>query len=172
MAETQAQRQVSMLAALAQPARLQILDRVADAGPEGVAAGAIARILELAPDLVICTGDMVAGQQASPKLTEPQLMAMWSAFHATVTDPLKAAGIPLLVTPGNHDASAYPGFELERKVFDTTWTKRAPEIESLAAAARSTRTDRATAARAPCLTAARPRSGAVRRDVERHVRSD
>ena len=95
------------------------------------AAGAIARILELAPDLVICTGDMVAGQQASPKLTEPQLMAMWSAFHATVTDPLKAAGIPLLVTPGNHDASAYPGFELERKVFDTTWTKRAPEIEIL-----------------------------------------
>jgi ArsR family transcriptional regulator len=45
MAETQAQRQVSILAALAQPTRLQILDRVADAGPEGVAAGEIARAL-------------------------------------------------------------------------------------------------------------------------------
>jgi ArsR family transcriptional regulator len=45
MAETQAQRQVSILAALAQPTRLQILDRVADAGPEGVAAGAIARAI-------------------------------------------------------------------------------------------------------------------------------
>jgi len=45
MAETQAQRQVSILAALAQPTRLQILDRVATAGPEGVAAGEIARAI-------------------------------------------------------------------------------------------------------------------------------
>jgi DNA-binding transcriptional ArsR family regulator len=45
MAETQAQRQVSILAALAQPTRLQILDRVADAGPEGLAAGDIARAI-------------------------------------------------------------------------------------------------------------------------------
>jgi DNA-binding transcriptional ArsR family regulator len=45
MAENQAQRQVAILAALAQPTRLQILDRVAEAGPEGVAAGAIARAL-------------------------------------------------------------------------------------------------------------------------------
>ena len=45
MAESQAQRQVAILAALAQPTRLQILDRVAEAGPEGVAAGAIAKAL-------------------------------------------------------------------------------------------------------------------------------
>lgn len=45
MAEPPAQKQVSLLAALAQPTRLQILDRVADAGPGGVAAGDIARAL-------------------------------------------------------------------------------------------------------------------------------
>ena len=45
MTEPQAQKQVSILAALAQPTRLQILDRVSDAGPEGVAAGEIARAL-------------------------------------------------------------------------------------------------------------------------------
>jgi len=45
MAEPQAQKPVSILAALAQATRLQILDRVADAGPEGVAAGDIARAL-------------------------------------------------------------------------------------------------------------------------------
>jgi DNA-binding transcriptional ArsR family regulator len=45
MAETQAQKQVSILAALAQPRRLQILDRVAEAGAEGLAAGDIARAL-------------------------------------------------------------------------------------------------------------------------------
>jgi ArsR family transcriptional regulator len=45
MPEPQAQKQVPILAALAQLTRLQILDRVADAGPEGVAAGEIARAL-------------------------------------------------------------------------------------------------------------------------------
>ena len=90
---------------------------------------AVARILALAPDLVICTGDMVAGQRRSPKLTEPELLVMWASFHATVTDPLRAAGIPLLMTPGNHDASAYPGFALERQVFNRTWTERSPKME-------------------------------------------
>ena len=45
MTEPQAQKQVAILAALAQPTRLQILDCVSDAGPEGVAAGDIARAL-------------------------------------------------------------------------------------------------------------------------------
>lgn len=45
MTEPQAQKQVPILAALAQPTRLQILDRVSAAGPEGVAAGEIARSL-------------------------------------------------------------------------------------------------------------------------------
>ena len=43
MSEAQTQKQVPILAALAQGTRLQILDRVAEAGPEGVAAGEIAR---------------------------------------------------------------------------------------------------------------------------------
>jgi DNA-binding transcriptional ArsR family regulator len=45
MTEPQAQKQVPVLAALAQPTRLLILDRVSAAGPEGVAAGEIARSL-------------------------------------------------------------------------------------------------------------------------------
>ena len=45
MAEPQAQKQVPILAALAQATRLQILDQVADAGPEGVPAGDIARAI-------------------------------------------------------------------------------------------------------------------------------
>jgi ArsR family transcriptional regulator len=49
MAESQSQRQVSLLAALAQPTRLQILDRVADAGPDGVAAGDLARAIRCPP---------------------------------------------------------------------------------------------------------------------------
>jgi ArsR family transcriptional regulator len=45
MAELQAQKQVPLLAALAQATRLQILNRVADAGPDGVAAGDLARAI-------------------------------------------------------------------------------------------------------------------------------
>jgi ArsR family transcriptional regulator len=45
MTEPQAQKQVPILAALAQPTRLLILDRVSAAGPEGVVAGEIARAL-------------------------------------------------------------------------------------------------------------------------------
>ncbi|MGQ0429440.1 MAG: ArsR/SmtB family transcription factor [Gammaproteobacteria bacterium] len=43
MADATAQRQVSVLAALAQATRLQILARVAEAGAKGVPAGEIAR---------------------------------------------------------------------------------------------------------------------------------
>ncbi len=43
MTEAQMLKQVPILAALAQSTRLEILNRVAEAGPEGVAAGVIAR---------------------------------------------------------------------------------------------------------------------------------
>jgi DNA-binding transcriptional ArsR family regulator len=45
MGDPPARKQVAILAALAQPTRLQILDCVCAAGPEGVAAGDIARAL-------------------------------------------------------------------------------------------------------------------------------
>lgn len=43
MPDQTTQKQVPILAALAQTTRLQILDRVAEGGPQGVAAGEIAR---------------------------------------------------------------------------------------------------------------------------------
>ena len=60
---------------------------------------AINRIIAINPDLVISTGDMVAGQRR-PHLSEEELGAMWRAFHRTVTEPLHEAGIALAVTPG------------------------------------------------------------------------
>ena len=97
-----------------------------DYGPE--VTDAIAAIIARDPDLVISTGDMVAGQRANPKLTPDALAAMWAAFHAAVSDPLAQAGIPLLVTPGNHDASAYPGYEDERRAFAAAWADRRPDL--------------------------------------------
>ena len=84
---------------------------------------AVARIVALKPDLVISTGDMVAGQRR-PHLARGEVERMWAAFHARVSDPLAAAGIPLAVTPGNHDGSAYHGFEQERAIYRAQWTPR------------------------------------------------
>ena len=84
---------------------------------------AVAALLALQPDLVLSTGDMVAGQMAGLDYA-----GMWSGFHAAVTAPLELAGLPLAVTPGNHDASGYAGFEKEREIFAQTWLERKPAL--------------------------------------------
>ncbi len=93
---------------------------------------AIKRVIKLKPDLVLCTGDMIAGQSTSPKLTRNNLEAMWQAFHETVTIPLQDAGIPFAPTPGNHDASGSSGFQLERDVYAEQWKKHKSNITLLA----------------------------------------
>lgn len=93
---------------------------------------AIRAIVAMKPDLVISTGDMVAGQRR-PHLSEAEVRAMWDGFHRTVTAPLEAAGIPLAVTPGNHDASAYDGFERERRLYAETWAAHRPDLDYVGA---------------------------------------
>jgi hypothetical protein len=88
---------------------------------------AVSRIVALEPDLVISTGDMVAGQR-KPHLTRQKVERMWASFHAHVSDRLAAAGIPLAVTPGNHDGSAYHGFERERTIYSEQWDPRKPQL--------------------------------------------
>jgi len=87
---------------------------------------AVARIVEVTPDLVLSAGDMVAGQQSGLDYE-----AMWDGFHAAVSDPLASAGIPLAVTPGNHDASAYAGYAEERAIYAAEWNARRPAVELL-----------------------------------------
>lgn len=89
---------------------------------------AIDAIIALEPDLVIATGDMVAGQRR-PHLNATEIRAMWDGFHKAVTEPLSKAGIPFAVTPGNHDASAYGGFERERDIFAEEWRARRPAVQ-------------------------------------------
>jgi hypothetical protein len=64
---------------------------------------AIALIRHWQPDLVICGGDMVAGQKLG--LTPAQFQAMWAGFDRAVFQPIQQAGIPFAFTFGNHDAS-------------------------------------------------------------------
>ena len=83
----------------------------------------VRRIVGLAPDLVLSAGDMIGGQRESL-----DYRAMWSAFHDAVSDPFERAAIPFVVVPGNHDASAYSKFELERRLFIDEWTHRRPDV--------------------------------------------
>lgn len=91
---------------------------------------AVARIIALNPDLVISTGDMVAGQRL-PLLSSGEVDDMWRAFHARVSTPLAQAGIPLAVTPGNHDASGYIQFQREREIYANEWRGRKPNLTYL-----------------------------------------
>ncbi len=64
---------------------------------------AIAFIPDWKPDLVLCGGDMVAGQKSS--LTKSQIEAMWAAFDRHIASPLRKSHLPLGFTIGNHDGS-------------------------------------------------------------------
>lgn len=77
------------------------------------------------PDMVLCSGDMVAGQDIS--LSPDQLNAMWTAFDQHVAAPLRQAKLPYGFTLGNHDASSAQGvggaflFQQERDVAAQFW---------------------------------------------------
>ena len=87
------------------------------------------------PDMVLCSGDMVAGQ--NPTLTEEQLKAMWSAFDRHVAAPLRQQNFPYGFTIGNHDASSATSlsggflFQRERTIAADYWNDPAhnPGIE-------------------------------------------
>lgn len=91
---------------------------------------AIERIIALKPDLVISTGDMVAGQRV-PLLNRNDVIDMWRNFHERVSNPLAQAGILLAVTPGNHDASGYRQFKREREIYADQWRARKPDLTFL-----------------------------------------
>ncbi|MBR8829837.1 MAG: hypothetical protein N5P05_001207 [Chroococcopsis gigantea SAG 12.99] len=84
----------------------------------------IAMIRDWKPDLVLCGGDMVAGQKRS--LTRSQINDMWEGFDRHISAPLRKAKIPFGFTIGNHDASgALSGtqfiFAEERKLATAYW---------------------------------------------------
>ncbi len=97
----------------------------------GAVHGAVSAITgRIKPDLVLIAGDMVAGQQSGLDYA-----AMWAGFHAAVTDPLTKAGIPIAVTPGNHDASGYAAYAGERAIYVDQWKARPPQVDQMVDAA-------------------------------------
>ncbi|MFO7629458.1 MAG: metallophosphoesterase [Prochlorococcaceae cyanobacterium] len=91
----------------------------------------IAMIPGLKPDLVLCAGDMVAGQKAG--LSAAQLAAMWAGFDRQVLQPLRSAGVPFAPAMGNHDASSLRQggrylFEADRHQAARFWRSRQAQL--------------------------------------------
>lgn len=121
--------------ALAQPAapgdvKIVVISDLNEAyGETGYSAhvnDALQLIKELQPDLVICAGDMVAGQ--SLKLSEEKLRAMWQGFNAAILQRLQILKIPFAFTFGNHDGANSKSFAHERKIAREFWEKNQPDL--------------------------------------------
>ncbi|PKL44088.1 MAG: metallophosphoesterase [Candidatus Riflebacteria bacterium HGW-Riflebacteria-2] len=89
-------------------------------------AAALDYIASLSPDLVICAGDMIAGQ--NKKLSESNLRAMWQAFDEKILQRLQAWQIPFAFTFGNHDGSSSANFVHERKIAEEFWGNCRPDL--------------------------------------------
>lgn len=79
-------------------------------------------------DLVVCAGDMVAGQSLA--LSNMQVQAMWTAFDQKIFQPIRATGLPYVMTLGNHDASSYKDrsgqyvFQVDRQAANNYWSNQ------------------------------------------------
>ena len=88
---------------------------------------AIALMPRWQPDLVLCGGDMIAGQKTS--LTQSQIESMWSAFNTEILVPIAQQGVPFGFTIGNHDGSGAVKnqtliFDLERNLAQAYWQQQ------------------------------------------------
>ena len=92
---------------------------------------AIALIPQWQPDLVLCGGDMVAGQKTS--LTNSEIEAMWAAFDRHVAAPLRSYDTPFAFTIGNHDGSGAIKdrtllFKRERNLAKAYWQQHQQQL--------------------------------------------
>jgi len=92
---------------------------------------AIKMIPDWQGDLVICGGDMIAGQKHS--LSDSNVQAMWEAFDQHIARPLRQAKIPLGFTVGNHDASGSQiggklSFARDRNLAAQYWQQHDPGL--------------------------------------------
>jgi Icc-related predicted phosphoesterase len=92
---------------------------------------AISLIPQWQPNLVLCSGDMIAGQKRT--LTQSQIEAMWKAFDSHITTPLRQNHVPFGFTIGNHDGSGAivngeSVFENERELAKAYWNDIQPSL--------------------------------------------
>lgn len=85
--------------------------------------------LSRSPDLIIGTGDYVAGEDISHKYPLSRFDEMWAAFKSFILDRILETGVEFAPSPGNHDASGYPVMQRERAKYLEFWDRNTPRIE-------------------------------------------
>ncbi|WAC39258.1 metallophosphoesterase family protein [Pedobacter sp. SL55] len=76
------------------------------------------------PDIILCAGDMIAGQKAS--LTTAQTQAMWNSFDNNILKPIQRTKVPFGFTVGNHDAS--PSYLQDRELAQQFWKSKQKQL--------------------------------------------
>ncbi|WP_118195949.1 metallophosphoesterase family protein [Albibacterium indicum] len=84
----------------------------------------IGKIEEINPDIILCGGDMVAGQKAS--LSRSEINAMWNGFDSSVLTPIYKLDKPFGFTVGNHDAS--PNYHKDRAAASDFWVANKDKV--------------------------------------------
>ena len=84
------------------------------------------------PDIVLCVGDMVAGQRVS--LNTAEVEAMWDGFDNLILSPIREANIPFALTIGNHDASSLQSqgsyvYPIDREVTTRYWQAHQNDLD-------------------------------------------
>ncbi|NEQ50271.1 MAG: metallophosphoesterase [Leptolyngbya sp. SIO3F4] len=85
------------------------------------------------PDIVLCVGDMVAGQTTF--MNTPEVEAMWEGFDNLILKPIREADIPYALTIGNHDASSqtYENggyiYDIDREVTTRYWQAHQNDLD-------------------------------------------
>ncbi|MEM9976070.1 MAG: metallophosphoesterase [Cyanobacteria bacterium P01_D01_bin.2] len=84
------------------------------------------------PDIVLCVGDMVAGQTTF--LSKPEVEAMWNGFDTLILSPIREANIPFAFTIGNHDASSLQAqgsyvYPIDREVTTRYWQTHQDDLD-------------------------------------------
>lgn len=85
---------------------------------------AISFVPDWEPDLVLCSGDMIAGQDSG--LNPSEIAAMWQGFDKHIAAPIRKSKLPFGFTIGNHDASGSSSggkyaFENDRNAATKYW---------------------------------------------------
>ncbi len=89
-------------------------------------ATAMSFIASLSPHLVLCAGDMVAGQ--SNKIPDDKFPLMWSSFKTEILARVNSSGAPFAFTFGNHDGAGQR-FIHERNTAIEFWRQNRPELK-------------------------------------------
>lgn len=76
------------------------------------------------PDVILCGGDMIAGQKAS--ITAAQTQMMWKSFDDHILKPIQQMRVPFGFTVGNHDAS--PSYQQDRKLAQEFWLNKQDQL--------------------------------------------